>query len=251
MGVLDGQVALVTGAGQGIGRGISRALASEGARVAIVGRTAQKVEDVAAGIRNTGGDAQAFSCDVTNPEQIQKLINDVVGHFGSLSILVNNAQTPVHGELLALPEEDYLRGMESGPLATWRMMRVCHPHLSGGGTIVNLGSAAGVRWNPTGYGGYAAAKEAIRVLTRTAACEWASDGIRVNAILPLANTPALEYWERINPEEAREYMTTIPLGRLGDAETDIGPAVVFLCSKNARYITGHSLPVDGGQVLMR
>lgn len=251
MGVLDGQVALVTGAGQGVGRGIARALASEGAHVAIVGRTLQKVEAVAEEIRNDGGDAHGFSCDVTKLEQIEALIKDVVEHFGGLSILVNNAQTTVHGELLELPEEDYLRGMESGPLATWRMMRASHPHLRGNGAIVNLGSAAGVRWNPTGYGGYAAAKEAIRVLTRTAACEWATDGIRVNAILPLASSPALEDWERINPEEAREYLATIPLGRLGNSETDIGPAVVFLCSENSRYITGHSLPVDGGQVLMR
>lgn len=251
MGVLDGRVALVTGAGQGVGRGIARALAFEGARVAIVGRTLQKVEAVAEEIRSEGGDARGFSCDVIELEQIEALIKDVVEHFGSLSILVNNAQTTVHGELLELPEADYLRGMESGPLATWRMMRASHPHLRGNGAIVNLGSAAGVRWNPTGYGGYAAAKEAIRVLTRTAACEWANDGIRVNAILPLASSPALEEWERINPEEAREYMATIPLGRLGDSETDIGPAVVFLCSKNSRYITGHSLPVDGGQVLMR
>ncbi|RAX48049.1 3-oxoacyl-ACP reductase [Arthrobacter sp. AQ5-05] len=251
MGVLTGRVALVTGAGQGVGRGIARALAAEGARLAIVGRTTQKVEDVAAEIRNEGGDAHAFTCDILNPEQIEQLIAGVVDHFGSLSILVNNAQSTVHGELLDLPEEDYFRGMESGPLATWRLMRASHPHLRGHGSIVNLGSAAGVRWNPTGYGGYAAAKEAIRVLTRTAACEWASHGIRVNAILPLANSPALDDWSKINPEESAEYMTTIPLGRLGDSETDIGPAVVFLCSESSRYITGHSLPVDGGQVLMR
>ncbi|PQZ94578.1 3-oxoacyl-ACP reductase [Arthrobacter sp. MYb227] len=251
MGVLTGRVALVTGAGQGVGRGIARALAAEGARLAIVGRTSQKIEDVAAEIRSEGGEAHAFTCDVLIPEQIEQLVTDVVEHFGSLSILVNNAQSTVHGELLDLSEMEYFRGMESGPLATWRLMRASHPHMRGHGTVVNLGSAAGVRWNPSGYGGYAAAKEAIRVLTRTAACEWAADGIRVNAILPLANSPALEDWAKINPEESAEYMTTIPLGRLGDSETDIGPAVVFLCSESSRYITGHSLPVDGGQVLMR
>lgn len=251
MGVLKGRVALVTGAGQGVGRGISCALAAEGARVAIVGRTLQKVEDVAREIRDRGGEAHAFLCDVMDPDGIHALVADVVQHFGSLSILVNNAQTRVHGRLLDLPEEDYLRGMDSGPLATWRMMRACHPHLSGGGTIVNLGSAAGVSWDPSGYGGYAAAKEAIRVLTRTAACEWAADGIRVNAILPLANSPTMEDWARRSPVESGEYLATVPLGRLGDTEMDIGPAAVFLCGEGSRYITGHSLPVDGGQALMR
>ncbi len=131
------------------------------------------------------------------------------------------------------------------------MMRACHPHLRGRGRIVNLGSAAGIRWDPSGTGAYAAAKEAVRVLTRTAACEWASDGIRVNAILPLANSSTMEEWFRLEPEAAQGYLATVPLGRLGDPETDIGPAVVFLCSDASRYITGHTLAADGGQALVR
>lgn len=251
MGVLDNEVALVTGAGQGVGRGIARALAAAGARVALIGRTRSKVEAAASEIRADGGDAHAFGCDVMDSDQLETTVDDVVAHFGGLSILVNNAQTTVHGRLLALDEQVYLDGMDSGPLATLRLMRACHPHLSGRGSIVNLGSAAGVRWDPSGYGGYAAAKEAIRVFTRTAACEWGGDGIRVNAILPLASSPAFESWASESPAEMDEYMRTVPLGRLGDAEADIGPAVVFLCSSAAGYITGHSLPVDGGQALMR
>ncbi|MET8795921.1 SDR family oxidoreductase [Nocardia sp. NPDC004568] len=96
---------------------------------------------------------------------------------------MNNAQTPAPGTLLEIDEETYRAGMESGPTATWRMMRACHRHLTGGGSIVDLGSAAGIRWDPSGTGAYAAAGEAVRVLTRTPACEWAGDGIRVNAIL--------------------------------------------------------------------
>lgn len=251
MGELEGAVALVTGAGQGVGRGIAYALAQSGAQVAVAGRTLDKVEETAGEICRRGGQAQAFLCDVTDLGQILALVDDVVGHFGRLSILVNNAQIPVHGRLLDLPESEYKDGMDSGPLATWRLMRACHPHLSGGGSIVNMGSAAGVRWDPSGYGGYAAAKEAIRSLTRVAACEWASDGIRVNAILPLALSPALADWVKQRPEEAQEYLRTVPLGRFGDAETDIGPAAVFLCSDAAKYITGHSMPVDGGQAFMR
>lgn len=249
MGVLEGDVALVTGAGQGIGRGIALALAAEGARVAVVGRTLSKVVDTADEIVRRGGDAVALHCDVTDPEQIDTVVADVVAKFGSLSILVNNAQTAAHGTLLTVAEEDYLGSMDSGPLATLRMMRAAHPHLKGNGSIVNLGSS--MKWDPTGTGAYAAAKEAVKVLTRTAACEWGADGIRVNAILPLASSPLMDEWAELNPEAYEEYLRTVPLGRLGDAETDIGPAAVFLCSPASRYITGQSIPVDGGQAFLR
>lgn len=89
------------------------------------------------------------------------------------------------------------------------------------------------------------------MLTRTATCEWAADEIRVDAILPLSNSQAMEQWTQHEPEAAAEYLRTVPLGRLGDPETDIGPAVVFLCSDAARYITGHTLAADGGQALVR
>lgn len=250
-GSLVGATALVTGAGQGVGRGIACALAARGARVAVAGRTVSKVETVAEEIRARGGRAEAFGCDITDLDDCARLVESGVGTFGGLSILVNNAQTTYNRLLLEHTEDEYRQIMDSGPLATWRMMSLCHPHLRGNGAIVNLGSAAGVRWDPSGYGLYAAAKEAVRSLTRTAACEWADDGIRVNAILPLATSPALAQWSKSNPEEADEYLRTVPLHRFGDPEDDIGAAVAFLCSDQARYITGHSMPVDGGQVLMR
>lgn len=248
---LDARVALVTGAGQGVGRGIALALADRGARVALGGRTYEKVAQTAKEIRERGGDAQAFTCEISDAEQAARLPGEVVGHFGSLSILVNNAQTVINGALSEIGEDDYARVMDSGPRATWWMMRACRPHMTDGGAIVNLGSAAGVRWDPSGYGVYAASKEAIRSLTRTAACEWADDGIRVNAVLPLAMSPGLAGWVDQNPAEAEEYLMTVPLHRFGDPEEDIGAAVAFLCGDESRYITGHSLPVDGGQVLMR
>ncbi|NRI68545.1 3-oxoacyl-ACP reductase [Rhodococcus sp. ACPA4] len=251
MKTLSGDRALVTGAGQGIGRGVALALADAGAVVAVVGRTRAKLDETVHMISERGGSAFAFECDVTDTDQIDRLIVDVAGRMGGPTILVNNAQTAAHGLLLDLDEVVYQQSLDSGPLATWRLMRLFHPYLVDGGRIVNVGSAAGIRWDPSGFGGYAAAKEAIRVLTRTAACEWASDGIRVNAILPLATSPILDDWARISPEEAAAYVKTVPLGRLGDPETDIGPAVVFLCSSASHYITGHALPVDGGQALVR
>lgn len=248
---LSGDRALVTGAGQGIGRGVALALAGAGAVVAVSGRTRAKLEETARLIRERGGVAYVIECDITDPHQIDRLASNVVEEMGGLSILVNNAQTAAHGDLLELDEAVYQMSMDTGPLATWRLMRAFHSQLARGGRIVNLGSAAGIRWDPSGFGGYAAAKEAIRVLTRTAACEWASDGIRVNAILPLASSPILDEWARISPEDAAGYVKSVPLGRLGDPETDIGPAVVFLCSADSRFITGHALPVDGGQALVR
>ena len=249
--VLAGDVAVVTGAGQGIGRGIALALAAAGARVAVVGRTSSTITAVAAEIVARGGRAEPFVCDVTDGTAVDELVSAVVETLGGIDVLVNNAMAPAHGLLLDVDEATYRGAMESGPTATWRMMRACHPHLAGHGRIVNLGSAAGIRWDPSGSGAYAAAKEAVRVLTRTAACEWARDGIRVNAILPLANSETMEEWFRLEPDAAAGYLATVPLGRLGDPETDIGPAVLFLCSDASRYITGHTLAVDGGQALVR
>ncbi len=119
-------------------------------------------------------------------------------------------------------------------------MKAAHPHLkaSGDGSIVNLVTSAMVRWDPTTYGAYAAAKQAVRSLTRTAAVEWAPDGIRVNAIAPHALSPGLQRWTETNPEEAAEFVASIPMRRIGDCEDDIGRAVVALVGPDLRYLTG-------------
>ncbi len=162
---------------------------------------------------------------------------------------MNNAQQVPRGPLLEVDDDTYRAGWESGPLATVRFMRACHPHLAAsphGGVVINLGSHAGVKPDPSRVGLYAGLKEEIRTLSRAAALEWAGDGIRVLTILPLARTPALDAFERDDPERYAEVLAEIPQGRFGDPETDIGPVVVFLCSERARYLTGISIPVDGG-----
>ena len=246
MGTLDGKVAIVTGGGQGVGRGIALAFAAAGATVVIAGRTVQKCETVAGEIEAAGGTALALACDVKDLAQVERCVAATIERFGTVDIMVNNAQEVPRGLLLSVADEDFAAGWESGPLATLRFMRACHPHLVGGGVIINLGSRSGVKSHPVGAGAYAAVKEAIRSLTRAAAVEWAADGIRVYALLPLSNSPALERIEADEPAVYERVLSEIPMRRFGDPVTDIGAVAVFLASEAAGYLTGISIPVDGG-----
>jgi NAD(P)-dependent dehydrogenase (short-subunit alcohol dehydrogenase family) len=248
-GPLAGRVALVTGAGQGVGQGIALALATEGVSVAVAGRTLEKLEETCRALRERGVEAEAFVCDVAETETLPGVVAAVVERFGRLDILVNNAWAGAHGTLLELSDRAFQKGFRTGPFAAFALMKAAHPHLaaSGDGVIVNLVTSAMVRWDPTTYGAYAAAKQALRSLTRTAAVEWAKDGIRVNSIAPHALSPGLKWWTETNPEEAAEFVAAIPMGRIGDCEDDIGRAVVALAGPDLRYLTGATVPLDGGQ----
>jgi NAD(P)-dependent dehydrogenase (short-subunit alcohol dehydrogenase family) len=129
-------------------------------------------------------------------------------------------------------------------------MKLCYPYLKGDGCIVNLASSAAKRWDMTGYGCYAAVKEAIRSLTRAAACEWGPDNIRTNVILPHAKSPGLAWWIENKPEEAEAFLQTIPLRRIGECEEDIGRIVATLCGADCRYVNGQSIALDGGQAYL-
>ena len=249
MGILDGKVAIVTGAGQGVGEGIAFALAKEGAAVVCGGRTESKVARTAHTIQKNGGRALSILCDVCKPADIQATIDRTIATFGGVDILVNNAQTVHLGLLDDLTDQQFTETFDSGPFATFRFMKAIHPHLKarGGGFIINLASSSAVRWDSKIYGIYAAAKQAIRSLTRAAAHEWAADNIRVNTIAPIAMTPGMEGWIENDPVGSKAFLDTVPLGRVGNSETDIGRAVVFLCSQDSAYVTGITLPLDGGQ----
>ena len=246
---LAGKVALITGAGQGIGQGVALAMAGAGARVVLAGRTLAKVEATAAQVRERGGEALALACDVRQADDLVAAVAAAVGTWGGIDVLVNNAQEVPLGKLDDVTDEAFIGGFESGPLATLRLMKLARPHMAarGGGTIFNFCSSAGIRWDMTGYGAYGAVKQAIRTLTRAAAAEWGGENIRVLTIAPHAESPGLKWWIENNPEEAQAFFRTIPLGRVGSLETDIGRALVALCGADLGYLTGATIPLDGGQ----
>jgi meso-butanediol dehydrogenase/(S,S)-butanediol dehydrogenase/diacetyl reductase len=174
-----------------------------------------------------------------------------VTELGGIDILVNNAQISALGSILEVSDEAFRACWESGPLAAFRLMKACHPHLRAGSVVINLGSSTTVNPLPVGRGVYAAAKAATQTLSRAAATEWGPAGIRVITVLPAATSPAAEAWRQANPAEYVRSMSSIPLRRLGDPVTEIGPAVAFLCGPTATYITGTTITLDGGQAYLR
>ncbi|PWB88616.1 SDR family NAD(P)-dependent oxidoreductase [Methylosinus sporium] len=239
---LTGKVAIVTGAARGIGCASAKLLAAEGAKVAVLSRTAESVDKVVADITAAGGAAIGAVCDIADAEQINSATEKVVTTFGQIDILVNNAfdGSVALSAIADLSVEQLQRNFDTGPIAYLRMMQACYPYLKAStqGRVINFGSMAGVVGMPA-YGTYAMAKEAVRALTRVAAREWAADGITVNNVLPVANTWGTD--EVPPPINA--------LARHGSPEDDIAPVVLFLASKDSQFITGASLTPDGGSII--
>lgn len=249
MAALQGKVALITGAGQGIGQGIALALAREGIDLLLAGRTLAKVEATAQMAAERGVRAVAVACNVRDAGDLARAVGTAVGELGGVDILVNNAQEVPLGLIDEVSDEAFAAGFESGPMASFRLMKLVHPHMArrGGGTIFNFTSSAGIRWDMATYGCYGAIKQATRALTRAAASEWGRENIRVLTIAPHAESPGLKGWIEHNPDEAEAFFRTIPLGRIGRLEEDIGRAVVALCGSDLSYLTGATIPLDGGQ----
>lgn len=246
---LQGKAAVVTGAGQGVGRGIALALAESGASVLLIGRTARKLDDAADEIRSEGGVVRTLELDITSDDAAPLIVEAARMHLGGVDILVNNANLAIPAPLDAYSDEDFLSAFNAGPRATLALMKAARPHMAdrGGGTIVNLASSAAVRWDAANYGIYSAVKEAIRALTRAAAHEWAAEGIRALNVAPHAHSPGLDWWVDNHPKEAAEFVASIPAGRIGDPRVDVGRPVAWLCSAEAHYLTGATIPLDGGQ----
>ena len=251
MGKLDEKVAIVTGAGRGIGRGIALELAREGAAIVIAELDPTTAERTAKEIEALGVRALAVPTDVSQRDQVQACVAAAEEAFGRVDILVNNAQLQrqqVSFQKTTDDDMDVVLG--SGVLATFYFMQTCFPLLQRrGGKVINIASAAGL----VGYAGwtsYAVSKEGIRALTKVAANEWGPHKINVNVICPAAATPSFEEWSGNNPDLAQGMVDSIPLGHLGDPEADIGRAVVFLASPDSDFVTGLTMMVDGGQTIL-
>jgi 2-hydroxycyclohexanecarboxyl-CoA dehydrogenase len=248
---LDGRVAVVTGAGRGIGRGIALALADAGARVAAVDIDGASASETASILSQKGAEATAISCDVSHRDSVEVMVATVVERFGSLSALVNNAQAlRPEVPLMEHTVDDMVLALDSGFWGTFHCMQAAFLHLreSGDGRVVNLGSSAGTH-GQAGLAGYAAAKEAIRGLSRVAAREWGEFGITVNVICPSAVSPGMQAWAFEHPDLHAEFLAKRPIPRDGDAFADIGPLVVFLAGTGSGFITGETIMVNGGSAL--
>jgi NAD(P)-dependent dehydrogenase (short-subunit alcohol dehydrogenase family) len=252
VGRLDDKVVIVTGSGQGIGEGIALAAAAEGANIVAAGRTLEKVERTAATVEGRGRKALAVKCDVRKQDEIDACVKVTLDRFGRIDGVVNNAQMVALGPVLEITEKDARRTWESGFLGSLWFMQAAYESLKATkGSIVNLGTGSALRNDLPGFTLYAGTKEMIRTLTRMAALEWGKEGIRVNAVIPNGMSPGLEMWSEFAPKEYEEFVNTIPLGRVGRLEEDVGRAVAFLLSEDAAYVTGTTLMVDGGQAYLR
>lgn len=261
MGFLKGKTAIVTGGGRSvlsdgrcgsIGYGIAVAYAKEGANLVLTGRNVQKLEDAKEEIeRLYGVKVLAVQADISagadNEAVVANVVKQTMDTFGRIDVLINNAQASASGVTLeAHTTEQFDLAVYSGLYATFYYMKACYPYLAETkGTVINFASGAGLFGN-FGQCAYAAAKEAIRGLTRVAATEWGKDGINVNIVCPLAWTAQLENFEKAYPEAFKQNVKMPPAGHYGDAEKEIGRVCVQLASPDFKYMSGETLTLEGG-----
>ena len=246
MHTVAGKVIIVTGSGKGVGKGMAVHLAKGGARVVVAEWKAKLLDETCSELSDLGIEHLGVQCDIQLQDQIDAMVSQTVARFGRVDALINNAQTfrPM-ADLATVTADDVDVFYTSGVKGTLWAMQAVYPHMKSQqwGRIVNFASSMGITGG-RGFAAYNASKEAIRALTRTAAREWAVDGIVVNAIAPASATHHGAAGQQ--SEGYRQFIENCPMGRQGDPELDIGPIAWFLCSDACRYLTGHTFMADGG-----
>lgn len=248
---LSGRTAVITGSSKGIGRSIAEQMARAGARVVISSRKEAPCREVAEGINKEGGTAIAIPAHVGRKEDLENLVAETNKQFGPIDTIVcNAAANPYYGPLADISDDAYHKTLDTNILSVLWLCRMVYPNMveQGGGSVIVISSVGALKATPN-LGAYAVSKAADLQVVRTLAAEWGEQNIRVNCILPgLVKTDfARALWD--NPEAEERARTKFPLRRLGEPD-DIGPAAVFLASKAGAWMTGQSLVIDGGSLLM-
>jgi 2-deoxy-D-gluconate 3-dehydrogenase len=250
---LDGQVVIVTGAGRGIGRVIAQDAFRSGAKLAVGSRTTAELDTLAMEIQDAGGECFSHPLDVANVQSIQTFIQAVISHYGRIDILINNAGYNNQAKLIEYSEEEYDNIMDTNLKSVFFCSQIVAKQMiaqGDGGAIINISSQAGVIGAPM-RGVYSGAKGGVNNLTRTMAAEWAEHGIRVNAVAPtVTRSPLSEQALGENPDWAETIRTHNLLRRDLAEPEEISAPVIFIASKAASMITGHTLVVDGGWTIV-
>ena len=247
---LKDKVAIVTGAGKGIGKGIAKVFSREGAKVVLADWDEEAGEKTSEEIRRSGGDAFFMKCDISNEEQVKAMIQATIAKYGRINVLVNNAAIGVYKTVLDTTTEEWDHCLAVNLKGVFLCSKYAIPHIktAGGGAIVNIASVHSYQ-NVGGTAPYAASKAGVVALTRVMAIDYGRDKIRVNAICPgWIDTPLIQsiFAGTPDPGKARQEVERRQiLGRLGTPE-EVGQAAAFLASEEASYITGASLMVDNG-----
>ena len=248
---LQDNVTIITGGGKGIGFGLAQAFAEEGSNLVLTGRTESRLLTAKEELETRYGiRVLPIVADGSDEDAIREVVRETIKTFGRIDTLVNNAQVSRSGlPLIEHTKEDFDMAIYSGLYAAFFYMRECFPYLKETkGSVINFASGAGL-FGKLGQSSYAAAKEGIRGMSRVAAAEWGPDGVRVNVICPLAMTESLQQWRENFPDLYEKTIQGIPLGHFADPKNDIGRVCVFLASKDAEYVTGETITLQGGSGL--
>jgi NAD(P)-dependent dehydrogenase (short-subunit alcohol dehydrogenase family) len=248
---LEGKVALITGAAHGMGETEAKMFAKEGAKVVVADILEAEGQQAVAGLAEVGGEAIFVRLDVTKEEEWQKAVETTVARFGKLNILVNNAGISGSSSADLLDTAAWDQVMEINAKGVFLGLKYAIPAMqkSGGGSIVNISSISGFVGQDYIHMAYNASKGAVRIMTKSAAVQYAKDGIRVNSVHPGVMPPMRTSRVAANTEQRQRMLAKVPMGREGRRE-EVGYAVLFLASDEASYITGTEVVVDGGYLAL-